>query len=271
MIAETHRQVSRKVDLIEVIRTMSRSRAPRNRAMGEVMFIDVYFLELEVWRTSLDEEMLVSYKNDVAFGLLEASEMESSSGSMVVMVVDRECSKMMKYGDLFGGNLFDEKMVGNEWIMVVKIPILILGSYDFTILQSKNDPNPMEKEVIWIWVPGCFWEVCKRTKILFVREYGLAIEWNYEDLTELLEGESDEFVLNHERDKNDIGVISLKGDLTIKVQNKTRDNWLINFVETIETYVRKTTIDVIRCVVKLINKSTLMNASIFDRALKNIY
>ncbi|GJU03296.1 hypothetical protein Tco_1113634 [Tanacetum coccineum] len=82
-------------------------------------------------------------QNDVAFGLLEASEMESSSGSMVVMVVDRECSKMMKYGDLFGGNLFDEKMVGNEWIMVVKIPILILGSYDFTILQSKNDPNPM--------------------------------------------------------------------------------------------------------------------------------
>ncbi|GKB63109.1 hypothetical protein Tco_0919295, partial [Tanacetum coccineum] len=110
-----------------------------------------------------------------------------------------------------------------------------------------------------------FLGVCKRTKIPFVREYGLAIEWNYEDLTELLEGESDEFVLNHERDKNDAGVIYLKGDLTIKVQNKTRDSWLINFVETIETYVRKTTIDVIRCVVKLINNSTLMNASIFDR------
>nr|GEV71559.1 retrovirus-related Pol polyprotein from transposon TNT 1-94 [Tanacetum cinerariifolium] len=84
------------------------------------------------------------------------------------------------------------------------------------------------------------------------------------DLTELLEGESDEFVLNHEGDENDARVISLKSDLTIKVQNKTRDNWLIKFVETIETYVRKTTIDVIRCVVKLINNSTLMNASIFD-------
>ncbi|GJW89249.1 WAT1-related protein isoform X1 [Tanacetum coccineum] len=70
--------------------------------------------------------------------------------------------------------------------------------------------------------------------IHFVK-YGLAIEWNSEDLTELLEGESDEFVLNHEGDKNDAGVISLKSDLTIKVQNKTRDNWLINFVETIET------------------------------------
>ncbi|GJU47136.1 hypothetical protein Tco_1204402, partial [Tanacetum coccineum] len=82
---------------------------------------------------------------------------------------------------------------------------------------------------------GMIWSVCKRTKILFVREYGLAIEWIYEDLTELLEGESDEFGLNHERDKNDAGVISLKSDLTIKVQNKTRDNWLFNFVETIKT------------------------------------
>ncbi|GJV08288.1 hypothetical protein Tco_1345944 [Tanacetum coccineum] len=110
-----------------------------------------------------------------------------------------------------------------------------------------------------------FLGVCKRTKIPFVCEYGLAIEWNSEDLSELLEGESDEFVLNHEGDKNEAGVISLKSDLTIKVQNKTRDNWLINCVETIETYDRKTTIDVIRCVVKLINNSTFMNTSIFDR------
>nr|GEW62025.1 hypothetical protein [Tanacetum cinerariifolium] len=78
-------------------------------------------------------------------------------------------------------------------------------------------------------------------------------------------GESDEFVLNHEGDKNDARVIFLKTGLTIKVQNKTRDNWLINFIETIEKYVRKTMIDVIRCVVKLINNSTPMNASIFDR------
>ncbi|GKB52353.1 hypothetical protein Tco_0903106 [Tanacetum coccineum] len=121
------------------------------------------------------------------------------------------------------------------------------------------------RKVGMIWSFG-FLGVCKRTKIPFVCEYGLAIEWNSEDLTELLEGKSDEFVLNHEGDKNDARVIFLKSDLTIKVQNKTRDNWLINFVETIETYVRKTTIDVIRCVVKLINNSTLMNASIFDRS-----
>nr|GEW47732.1 hypothetical protein [Tanacetum cinerariifolium] len=119
------------------------------------------------------------------------------------------------------------------------------------------------RKVGMIWSFG-FLGVCKRTKIPFVSEYGLALESNSEDLTELLEEESDEFILNH-RDKNDVGVISLKSDLTIEVQNETRDNWLINFVEIIETYVRKTTIDVIRCVVKLINNSTLMNALIFDR------
>ncbi|GJY95701.1 hypothetical protein Tco_0512062 [Tanacetum coccineum] len=45
----------------------------------------------------------------------------------------------------------------------------------------------------------------------------LTSEWDSEDLTELLERKSDEFVLNHERDKNDTGVILLKSDLTIKV------------------------------------------------------
>ncbi|GJX33392.1 putative ribonuclease H-like domain-containing protein [Tanacetum coccineum] len=120
-------------------------------------------------------------------------------------------------------------------------------------------------DMIWSF---SFLGVCKRTKIPFVCEYGLAIEWNSEDLTKLLEGKSDEFVFNHERDKNDTLVIFLKSDLTIKVQNKTKDNWLINFVETIEMYVRKTTIDMIRGVVKLINNSTLMNASIFDRGIK---
>ncbi|GJV49432.1 hypothetical protein Tco_1439644 [Tanacetum coccineum] len=120
------------------------------------------------------------------------------------------------------------------------------------------------RKVGMIW-SSAFLGVCKRTKIPFVCEDGLAIEWNSKDLTELFEGESDEFILNHKGVKNEAGVISLKSDLTIKDQNKTRDNWLINFVGKIETYVRKTTIDVIRCIVKLINNSSLMNASIFDR------
>ncbi|GKE71108.1 hypothetical protein Tco_1529180, partial [Tanacetum coccineum] len=72
------------------------------------------------------------------------------------------------------------------------------------------------RKVCMIWSFGLL-EVCKRTKIPFICEYGLAIEWNYEDLTELLEAESDEFILNHEGDKNDVGVIFLKSDLTIKV------------------------------------------------------
>ncbi|GJS55421.1 reverse transcriptase domain-containing protein [Tanacetum coccineum] len=71
------------------------------------------------------------------------------------------------------------------------------------------------RKVGMIWSFG-FLGVCKITKILFVCEYGLTIEWNYEDLTELLKGKCDEFVLNHEEDKNDSGVISLKSDLTIK-------------------------------------------------------
>ncbi|GJU78509.1 protein MID1-complementing activity 1 [Tanacetum coccineum] len=57
----------------------------------------------------------------------------------------------------------------------------------------------------------------RRTKILFVCEDDLAIEWNSENLTKLLEKKSDEFVLNHEGDKNNFGGISLKSDLTIKV------------------------------------------------------
>nr|GEW39529.1 hypothetical protein [Tanacetum cinerariifolium] len=96
-----------------------------------------------------------------------------------------------------------------------------------------------------IWSIGLL-RVCKSINILFVCEDGLAIEWNSKNLIELLQRESDEFVLNNEGDKNDSGVISLKCDLTIKVHNETRANWLINFIETIETDVRKTTIDMIR-------------------------
>ncbi|GKB40663.1 hypothetical protein Tco_0885605 [Tanacetum coccineum] len=72
------------------------------------------------------------------------------------------------------------------------------------------------RKVGMIWSFG-FLGVCKRTNISFIYEDGLAIEWNYENLIELLERESDEFVLNHEGDDNDTGVISLKSDSTIKV------------------------------------------------------
>nr|GFA02741.1 hypothetical protein [Tanacetum cinerariifolium] len=48
---------------------------------------------------------------------------------------------------------------------------------------------------------------------------------------------------NHERDYDVTGVISLKSDLTIEVQNKTRNNWLIDFVEIIEMDIGKTTIN----------------------------
>ncbi|GJZ81771.1 hypothetical protein Tco_0646765, partial [Tanacetum coccineum] len=72
------------------------------------------------------------------------------------------------------------------------------------------------RKVGMIW-SFSFLGVCKIIKISSVCEDGLAVEWNFEDLTELCERESDEFVLNHEGDKNESGVISLKSDLTIKV------------------------------------------------------
>ncbi|GKA10806.1 hypothetical protein Tco_0690239 [Tanacetum coccineum] len=62
-------------------------------------------------------------------------------------------------------------------------------------------------------------EVSPYVKIEEIDEFlqDLTSEWDYEDLTKLLERECDEFVLNHEGDKNDARVISLKSDLTIKV------------------------------------------------------
>nr|GEV15622.1 ribonuclease H-like domain-containing protein [Tanacetum cinerariifolium] len=52
--------------------------------------------------------------------------------------------------------------------------------------------------------------VCKHTKIPFICEDDLAIEWNYENLTGLLERKSDEFVLNHEGDNNDTRVTAIE-------------------------------------------------------------
>nr|GFA25030.1 hypothetical protein [Tanacetum cinerariifolium] len=94
------------------------------------------------------------------------------------------------------------------------------GAVRFNTLKLKKLMNFFRsRKVGMMWSFG-FLEVCKRTKIPFVCEDGLAIEWNSKDLTELFKGESDEFVLNHEGDKNEAEVISLKSDLTIKLQNK---------------------------------------------------
>nr|GEV07232.1 putative ribonuclease H-like domain-containing protein [Tanacetum cinerariifolium] len=66
-----------------------------------------------------------------------------------------------------------------------------------------------------IWSFGLL-RLCKSTKIPFISEEGLAIDWNSKNLTELLKRESDEFVLNLEGDKNDSRVISLKELSTAK-------------------------------------------------------
>ncbi|GJT18337.1 hypothetical protein Tco_0877043 [Tanacetum coccineum] len=64
-----------------------------------------------------------------------------------------------------------------------------------------------------------------------IDEFLQDLEGRYDMVLQCL-GKSDEFILNHEGDKNDAGLISLKSDLTIKVYNETRDNWLIDFIET---------------------------------------
>nr|GEY83969.1 hypothetical protein [Tanacetum cinerariifolium] len=93
--------------------------------------------------------------------------------------------------------------------------------FDFAIrvvtLKLKKLMNFFRSRKIGVMWSFSVLRVCKSTKILFVCEDSLAIEWNYENLTELLERKSDEFVLNHEGDKNDARVILLKSDLTIKV------------------------------------------------------
>nr|GFA21833.1 hypothetical protein [Tanacetum cinerariifolium] len=98
-----------------------------------------------------------------------------------------------------------------------------IHGYDGPMLKRRSDGLfhdhfgvDRSREVGMIWSFSVL-GVCKRTKIPFVCEYGLTSERDSEHLTELLERESDEFVLNHKGDKNDARVISLKSDLTIKV------------------------------------------------------
>ncbi|GJQ98331.1 hypothetical protein Tco_0009470 [Tanacetum coccineum] len=111
------------------------------------------------------------------------------------------------------GLTLEEKIIilfrrsGNVILLVIK---------RVSALKLKNLMNFFRsKEVGMIW-SFSFLGVCKSTKIPFVCEYGLTSEWDYEDLTKLLERKSDKLILNHEGDKNDAGVILLKSDLTIK-------------------------------------------------------
>ncbi|GJR12889.1 hypothetical protein Tco_0795541 [Tanacetum coccineum] len=194
-------------------------------------------------------------------GVFKALEIEALVDAMEVRIAEASRFDARREDHHLVQKKWECRIVGNRENDVFAFDGVVMVN----TLKLKKLRNLFRSRKIGMILSFGFLGVYKRTKILFVCEDGLAIEWNSEDLTKLFEGESDKFVLNNEGDKNEAGVIYLKSDLTIKVQNKTRDNWLNNFVETIKAYVRKTTIDVIRCVVKLINDSTLMNASIFDR------
>nr|GEX96807.1 hypothetical protein [Tanacetum cinerariifolium] len=61
-----------------------------------------------------------------------------------------------------------------------------------------------------------------------------------------------------------IVLISLDFDLTIKVYNESRNDWLIDFEKTIEANIGEHSLNVVRFEVELIHDSTLVNATVFD-------
>ncbi|GKC29632.1 hypothetical protein Tco_1036926 [Tanacetum coccineum] len=118
------------------------------------------------------------------------------------------------------GDVDFPKSVQAFWVRIAEASRFDIRREDHHFVQKKWEcrmvGNRESGKVGMIWSFSVL-EVCKSTKIPFVCEYCLTSEWDYEDLTELLERECDEFILNYEGDKNDVGVISLKSDLTIKV------------------------------------------------------
>ncbi|GJV31120.1 hypothetical protein Tco_1391520 [Tanacetum coccineum] len=140
--------------------------------------------------------------NIVGDGVLAREAPSSSSSSLGEMKIHSyDGRKLMRRSD----GLFHDHFEVDGFVL--KQPDMVRG----VLLVRKHFINEFVPsfEVLSI--------ALSRTKIPFICEDGLAVEWNSENLIELLKGKSDEFVLNHKGDKNNSGVISLKSDLTIKV------------------------------------------------------
>ncbi|GKB58914.1 hypothetical protein Tco_0915100, partial [Tanacetum coccineum] len=63
-------------------------------------------------------------------------------------------------------------------------------------------------------------------------------------------------------------LIGLDFDLTIKVYNESRNDWLIDFEKTIEANIGEHSLNAIGFEVELIHDSTLVNAMVFDWFIK---
>nr|GEV84152.1 copia protein [Tanacetum cinerariifolium] len=111
------------------------------------------------------------------------------------------------------------------------------GTVYHDTFQFKKSTNVVESRKIDAIRSLGFSRILKRCKVPLVCKNGLTIVWNFEDLTELSESKSYEFVLNH------------KGDDTIAI---------------VIANVSKETLDVVGFVVGLINNTTFINVAVFN-------
>ncbi|GJY05989.1 hypothetical protein Tco_0371929, partial [Tanacetum coccineum] len=70
------------------------------------------------------------------------SVMESKKDKLEELLHMADSLRMETLSSFLGFRFIEVIGLSTVKSMVVKIPILILESYDFTILQSKNDPDP---------------------------------------------------------------------------------------------------------------------------------
>ena len=75
-------------------------------------------------------------------------------------------------------------------------------------------------------------------------------------------------MLDHEGDGDRATVVSLNSDLTIKVDQETRNDGIIDFEKTIEVDTRKQAIDIVGLRVGEIYYPSFMNISILDLSIE---
>ncbi|GJX60111.1 hypothetical protein Tco_0291501 [Tanacetum coccineum] len=106
---------------------------------------------------------------------------------------------------------------GNSQVKDNKIDLLVQQYEQFVISEDESIDNAFARFNTIITSLKALDEVrVSALKLKKLMNFFKSRE-DYVDLTELLNRKSDEFILNHEGDKNDAGFILLKSDLTIKV------------------------------------------------------
>ncbi|GJU66106.1 hypothetical protein Tco_1252365 [Tanacetum coccineum] len=152
-----------------------------------------------------------------------------------------------------------------DLIWIERYRLTFNGTVYHDMFQFKKLTNVFgSRKIGAIWSLG-FSRILKRCKVPLVCKNGLTIVWNFEDLTELSQSKSYEFMLNHKRDDKIAIFISLYRDLTIEVYNESWNNRSVDLKETIKANVSKETLDVVGFIVGLINNTTFVNVAVFNR------